>query len=515
MLVRGAARAREFALRTALGARRARLVRQLLTESAVIAAIAGDAGIAIALIGVPAIVAMAPASLPSLNEIRIDALTLGFTIVLALGTALAFGVMPALRASRIKPSAAIAEGGRGGSSGPARRRIREALVIGEIAVAVVLLVGAGLLLTSFVRLVRTDPGFVPERVVAMTVSVSRSEFPEPLRRIAFFRELEERIAAYPGVTGVGAASRLPLDADPLTTRVHVEGEPVPSEAQLPEAQLRTASSGYFRTMGIPVLRGRSFSVADDADSGAVLAAVVTQAFARELLQDGEPLGRRIQLGGVGDDQPWFTIIGVVGDLRDGMYREAPQPQVFRHALQAPATVLHFVIRSSVETETLVSAVRSFAGEMAGAAPVHDVRTMNGVVARAQTSERFLTTLVLAFAALGLVLAGIGIYGVLASAVTERTPEIGIRLALGAQPRTVIGAVIGRGMLLAAIGLVAGSALAIALTRALANVLYGVAATDPRAYLVAVLVLGLATALATAIPAIRASRVDPLRALRSD
>jgi ABC-type antimicrobial peptide transport system permease subunit len=169
----------------------------------------------------------------------------------------------------------------------------------------------------------------------------------------------------------------------------------------------------------------------------------------------------------------------------------------------------------VETETLVSAVRSFAGEMAGAAPVHDVRTMNGVVARAQTSERFLTTLVLAFAALGLVLAGIGIYGVLASAVTERTPEIGIRLALGAQPRTVIGAVIGRGMLLAAIGLVAGSALAIALTRALANVLYGVAATDPRAYLVAVLVLGLATALATAIPAIRASRVDPLRALRSD
>jgi putative ABC transport system permease protein len=515
MLVRGAARSREFALRTALGARRGRLVMQLLTESAVIAVIAGVVGVLIAILGVPALVAMAPEALPRLNDIRIDGRTIAFTAALALGAALAFGVVPALRSSRVAPAAAIAEGGRGGSGGRARRRLREALVIGEVAVAVVLLVGASLLLTSFVRLVRTDPGFAPEQVVAMTVAVSRSEFPEPLRRIGFFSELEERIAAYPGVSGVGTATRLPLDSDPLTTRVYVEGDPIVADAQLPEVQLRTASSGYFRAMGIPVVRGRNFSSADNADSGAVLAAVVTQAFVRQVLRDADPLGRRLQLGGASDDGNWFTIIGVVGDLRDGTYREAPQPQVFRHALQASATTMHYVVRSSAAPEALVPAVRSMAGQLAEAAPVYDVRTLEGVVSRAQTSERFLTTLVLAFAVLGLVLAGVGIYGVLASAVTDRTAEIGIRLALGAQPGMVLWGVVARGLLLTGIGLAAGSMLALGLTRALSALLYGVTASDPRAYIAAMVVLVVATTLAAAVPALRASRVDPLAALRSE
>ena len=515
MLVRGAGRAREFALRTALGARRGRLVRQLLTESGVIAAIAGLGGIAIALAGVPALVAMAPDSLPRVNAVRVDGLTLAFSAALALGTALAFGMLPALRASRVRPATAMSEGARAGSGGRARRRLREGLVIGEVAIAVVLLVGAGLLLTSFARLVRTDPGFAPQQLLAMTVSVSRAELPEPLRRIAFFRELEERVAAHPGVSSVGSASRLPLDAEPLTTRVYAEGAPVANDAQLPEAQLRTASMGYFRTMGIPVLRGRVFTEADGVDSGAVLAAVVTQSFAREMLGGGEPIGRRIRLGGSSDELHWYTIVGVVGDLRDGTYRDDPRPQVFRHALQAPGTVMQLVVRGSARPEEIVSAVRRSAGELASSAPVHDVRTLETVVARSQRSERFLTTLVLLFAALGLVLASLGIYGVMATVVTERTPEIGIRLALGAAPRTVLREVMTRGLMLAAVGLVTGALLAAAFTRVLSSLLFGVGAGDPRSYVAALLVLGAAASLAAVLPAMRASRVDPLRALRAD
>jgi putative ABC transport system permease protein len=515
MLVRGAARAREFALRTALGARRGRLVRQLLTESGVIAAVAGGLGVAIALVGVPALVAMAPDSLPTLNSVRVDGLTLAFTAALAIGTAVAFGMLPAWRASRVRPAVAMSDGARGGSSGPARRRLREGLVIGEVAIAVVLLVGAGLLLTSFVRLVRADPGFAPEQLLAMTVSVSRSEMPEPLRRIAFFAELEERVAAHPGVVSVGAASRLPLDAEPLTTRVYAEGSAATTDALLPEAQLRTASMGYFETMGIPLVRGRAFTTADGADSGAVLAAIVTRTFAREILGGGDPIGMRIRLGGISDGSPWYTIIGVVGDLRDGTYRDAPQPQVFRHLLQTPGTTMQLVVRSAAKPDELAGAVRRIAGELASSAPVYDVRTLETVVARSQNAERFLTTVVLVFAGLGLVLASLGIYGVLAHAVTERIPEIGIRLALGARPANVLGEVLGRGLLLAGVGLVVGAVLAAALTHVLSNLLYGVDTAEPRAYLVAVVILGMAVGLAAALPARRACRVDPLQALRAE
>jgi putative ABC transport system permease protein len=515
MLVRGMARAREFALRTALGARRGRLVRQLLTESGLIAAVAGIAGIALAFAGVPALVAMAPDSLPRLNAVRVDGLTLAFGAALALGTAVAFGMLPALRASRVRPAAAMSEGSRGSTGGRSRRRLREALVAGEIAVAVVLLVGAALLLTSFVRLIRSDAGFVPEQVVAMTVSVSRNELPDPLRRIAFFEELQKRIARHPGVASVGAASRLPLDAEPLTTRVYAEGARVTDDAILPEAQLRTATIDYFRTMGIPVLRGRGFTESDGPDSGSVLAAVVTRAFAREILGEGDPVGRRVRLGGSGDALPWFTIVGVVGDLRDGAYRDAPQPQVFRHAMQAPGTTMQLVVRGSPPPDELVAALRRAAGELASTAPVYDVRSLETVVARSRTSERFLTMLVLLFAGLGVVLAGLGIYGVMASAVTDRTPEIGIRIALGATPSAVLREVLGRALFLTSAGLVVGALAAAVLTRALSSVLYDVTPGDPRAYLLALLVLGVAAALAASLPARRASAVDPLLALRAE
>ena len=515
MLVRGSARAREFALRTALGAGRGRLVRQLLTESGVMAVIAGAVGVAIAVSVVPVLLALAPEALPRLNEIRVDGLSLAFTAALAIGTAVTFGLLPAMRASRVRPVMAMSEGGRAGSTGRTRRRLRDGLVIAEVAVAMVLLVGATLLLASFASLVRTDPGFRPEQVVAMAMSVSRSEFPDPLHRITVLRDIEERIAALPGVTSVGAVSRLPLDADPLTTRVYAEGQVSVPDASLPEAQLRTASAGYFRTMGIPVIRGRTFLSNDSADSASALVIVVTRAFARDLLGTEDVVGRRVRLGGSADDQPWFTIIGVVGDVRDGTYRDAPQPQVFRHSLQVAPTTTTFVVRTSTQPEPLVAAVRRVAAEVAGSAPVHDVRTMSGVVARAQTSERFLTTLVGGFAMLGLVLAAIGMYGVLANSVAERTREIGIRMALGALRGVVMREVVGRGLALTGIGLLAGALLALGLSRALTGVLYEVRASDPRFFLVAMAVLTAAAALAAWLPARRASRVDPMLALRAE
>ncbi|HUF30070.1 MAG TPA: ABC transporter permease [Gemmatimonadaceae bacterium] len=515
MLVRGSARAREFALRTALGAGRGRLVRQLLTESGVIAILAGVIGVAIAFAAVPLLLAMAPVALPRLNDIRVDGAALAFTTLLVLSTAVAFGLLPALRASRVRPAMAMAEGGRPGSAGRTRKRLRDGLVVAEVAIATVLLVGAGLLLASFTSLVRADPGFRPDQVLAMTISLSRSEFPDPLRRMAVFREMEERMSELPGVSGVGAVTRLPLDADPLTTRVYAEGQTVVPDASLPEAQLRTASAGYFRAMSIPIVRGRSFDSSDDAESAATLAAVVTRAFARDILHDENPIGHRFKLGGSADDEPWFTVIGVAGDLRDGAYRDAPQPQVFRHALQAPSTTMTMVVRSASPPELIVAAMRRTAGELTKSAPVYDVRTLEAVVSRAQTSERFLTTLIGIFAALGLILAAMGIYGVLANAVTERTQEIGIRMALGARGAVVLREVVGRGMVLTVAGLLAGVVLSLGTGKALSGALYEVQAGEPRVLLGAIILLATAAAVAAWLPARRASRVDPLVALRAD
>jgi predicted permease len=339
--------------------------------------------------------------------------------------------------------------------------------------------------------------------------------PEPLRRIRFFDEVEERVGAHPGVERAGMASRLPLDAEPLTTRVYAEGSALVEDAMLSEAELRTASASYFSAMGIPLVRGRGFTAADNADSGAVLAAVVTRAFAREILQDDDPVGRRVRLGGSSDDNAWYTIIGVTADLRDGAYRDAPRPQVFRHALQSPATTMQLVVRTSAPPDEIARAVRGIVGELAESAPVYDVRALDAVVARSQTAERFLTTLVLLFAGLGLGLASLGIYGVMTNTVAERTPEIGVRLALGAGPSTVLRDIMVRSLVLTGAGLAIGAVLAMLASRALTGLLYGVGTADARAYAIALIVVVGAASVAAVLPALRASRVDPMRALRAD
>jgi ABC-type antimicrobial peptide transport system permease subunit len=263
-------------------------------------------------------------------------------------------------------------------------------------------------------------------------------------------------------------------------------------------------------MGIPLIRGRPFQ-----ENDSTFVVIVTRAFARDIVGADDPVGRRVKLGGSTADEPWFTIIGVAGDVRDGAYRDAPQPQVFRSSNQAPATTMNLVVRSSTPTEPLVAAMRRIAGELAESAPVYDVRTMSGVVSRAQTAERFLTTLVGMFATLGLVLAAVGMYGVLANAVTERTREIGIRMALGAQRVAVLREVVGRGLALTGIGLVAGAVLAAGATRALSGVLYNIRPGDPRSFLAAMAVLIAVAAIAAWVPAHRASRVDPTVALRAE
>ena len=509
-LARAASRRREFAIRAALGAGRLGLMRQVLTESVLLAAAGGAAGLLLAVWGVDLLLSIGPENIPRRDEIGIDARVVLFTLAVSLATGLLFGLAPALRASRAELGDALKSGARAGE-GPRAGRLRGALVAAEVALSIMLVAGAGLLVRSFTRLLDVNPGFRSENLVALGVLLPQSSYPEPQRRAEFYRRLEERLKAMPGVESVGAVTRLPLQhAGNITSTLLMEGRPDPEGAR-PEVDFRRAAPGYFQTTGVPLVAGRGFAEQDATDAQPV--ALVNEAMARKFWPGESALGRRIKLGANPEASPWITVVGVVGNVRHLGLDSEPRPEVYRHLLTSPPTGPVVVVRAAADAESLIPALRAAVRELDRDLPAATARTMDEIVARSVAERRFLMLVLGLFAAVALALASVGVYGVVSNSVAQRTHEIGVRMALGADRRDVLLLVIAQGMRPALCGLALGIVAALALTRVMQGLLFGVGARDPVAFTAAALLLAAVALMACYLPARRATRVDPMNALR--
>jgi predicted permease len=508
-LARASARRQELTVRVALGASRGRLVRQLLLESVLLALGAGVLGLLLALWSLDALSGLVPEELPRLGEVRMDGRVLAFTLLVSLGTGVLFGLVPALQASSPDLNGVLRQGGGGRLAG-GRNRSRSALVVGEVALAVVLLISAGLLLRSLWRLQDVEPGFRPEGVLTWSVSLPTSRYPDPARQAALFQQLLERVEALPGVKSAGAVSDLPQGGNDIAFSLDVEGAPPPAAGEQRAVGFQPVTPGYFRTLGIALRAGRDVTPADR--EGAQPVALVNETTARRYWPGEDAVGKRIRLGG---EEDWRTVIGVVADIRHGGPMQAPRAEAYVPVLQRTFFFLQFAARTDGEPLALVPGVREAVASLDSELPISQVRTLEDLTSTAMARPRFLSTLVALFAGLALLLAGVGLSGVIAYMARQRTQEIGIRMALGARPGDVLRLVLGSGVRLAALGVGLGLAVAWAATRVMASQLHGVSATDPLTFgSLAALVFGVAL-LATWLPARRATRVDPLVAMRSE
>ncbi|HMZ18054.1 MAG TPA: ABC transporter permease, partial [Blastocatellia bacterium] len=507
-LARAASREREMSVRLALGANRWRIVRQLLTESLLLAAIGGLAGWGLAFWGVDLFRALGPVDLPRLQEVSLDGRALGFTMLAALVSGLLFGLAPALQSSRMDLNESLKEGGRAGSEGRGRRRVRGLLVVAEMALTLVLLVGAGLLLRSFLHLQEVNPGFNPKGLLTAQVSLPQARYGEEQKIIAFHRELMTRAKSLPGVQSVGISMSLPPNLLEISNPFAVEGRPpAPGQAR-PLAEEMTISPDYFTALGVPLLRGRFFN---DADKENIL--IINEAMARRYFPNEDPVGKRLQTGDPSPNSPWETIVGVVGNVKYTGLDADDSPTMY-----VPYTTpgwaswsrsMYLVVRTTGAPSSLASALRREVNALDGDLPLTNVRAMEQVIHESVAEPRFRTSLLGLFAAVALLLAGIGIYGVISYAVTERRHEIGIRMALGAQRGDVMRLVVKQGMLLAGVGIAIGLAASLALTRLMKTLLFGVSATDPLTFGGIALLLALVALAACWIPARRATKVDPM------
>jgi putative ABC transport system permease protein len=514
LLAQATTRRREIAIRMALGASRWTIARQLLTESLLLALAGGVLGSLGAIWGVEALSKLLPESLSKLQSISVDSRVFLFTGGVTVLTALAFGVIPALHATRANPGDALAETGRDVAGGVSGRYLRRVLVIAEVAVAVVLLAGAGLLIRSFHRLNQVDLGFNPNNLLTMRMVLPMPKYRQPETRRAFYDELFRRLSEIPGVESAGINTRLPLSTSGMKFSFSVEGQTMPSDSNLPFAIYRVVNPDYFRAMGIPLHRGRVFDTRDTAESTPVF--LVNRRLAEQFWPGEDPTGKRLKIGPADSPNAWVTIIGVVGDVRQaGLYGEqlaelyAPYAQE-RRSWMSPRDL---VVRTNRDAASLAGAVREAVWKVDKDQPVSNVRTMDQVFTAAVSRERFQTLLLTLFAALALVLACVGLYGVISYAVARRTHEIGVRMALGAQPRDVLRLVLRQGMTLTFAGLVFGIAGALAVTRVMTDMLYGVTATDAVTFISVGALLIVVAFLACYVPARRATKVDPLIALR--
>lgn len=511
LLARAAARQKEIALRTALGASRARLVGQFLTESVLLAGLGGVVGLLFAVLGLKLLTTLIPPNLSQAKAISIDATVLGFTFLVSLLTGVIFGLAPALQASRPNLNETLKEGGKG-SPGGGRSRLRSLLVVSEVALALVLLVGAGLMINSFFRLRNVNPGFNPKNLLTMNVVLPRSKYDRRAKRTAFYNEMLQRIESLPGVESAGVITNLPLTFKGNNSGVTIEGRPEPPADQIPIVISRVVSDSYFRTMGIALSKGREFSTQDRPDTRASI--IVSESTARTFWPDEDPIGKRLKLGGYNSDAPWLSVVGVVKDVRQFELDIDPKPQVYFAYTQMPDFAPRdLVVRTSSDPLQLADAVRNEVWAVDKDQPVSNVSTMEAILAFSVARERFNMLLLAIFAAVALALAAVGIYGVMSYSVTQRTHEIGVRMALGANRSDVLRLVVGQGLKLVSIGVAIGLASAFALTRVMESLLFGVSATDPITFAAISVVLVAVAMIASYIPARRATKVDPMIALR--
>ena len=517
LLARAGARSRELAIRTALGASRMRVVRQLLTESLVIALLGGALGLLFAAAALGPLLRLSAGAVPDVGGIHMDRAVLAFTAAAALITAILFGLLPALGTARLDLRETLAEGGRSGTGGVLNRRLRSALVISEFALAMMLLVGAGLLLRSFERMQSAAAGFQPDHLLVADIPLSHIAYAKSGQRYQFFDRLLERVRALPGVRSAAAANFLPMSGNGSLLHFNIQGRPPKSPHEFIASGYRTVTAGYLETLQVPLIAGRLIGPNDDEKAPFVV--VVNQSFAKQYFGPEQPLGKRMQLGALPEQEvPWMEVVGVVGDVRRGLAVE-PQAEMYLPWKQAdtllPVFTLSVVLRTAVDPGAETSALRGAVTGIDANQPLVKVRTMDDTIATSAAQPRFRTWLLGLFAALALVLSAIGIYGVMSYSVTQRVSEMGIRMALGAQPNQVFSLVTGQGLRLALAGVVLGVAASLALTRVLGSFLYEVSAFDPITFLaVAALLVGVGF-LASYVPARRATSVDPLVALRHE
>jgi len=513
LLTRSTARHKEIAIRIALGATRAHVVRQLLIEALLLSLTSAIAGTLLSLWGVKAILALSRQNLPRLNEVGIDLTVLAFTVAIALLTSLLFGLTPALQASKINLVQALKDGSRGVSGGQRASRVRGLLVIAEVALSLVLLIGAGLMIKSLAHLLKIDPGFKPDRALTMNIALLGSKYPGANQQIAFFEDVNRRVGALSGVDSVGLISSAPLSGGVYAGGFSIEGrEPASANEDL-SADRRMISSEYFNTLRIPLIRGRYFTEHDNQTSTGV--AIVSETWARRFVPNEDPIGKRIKLGGRDSTRPWLSIVGIAGDVRDTALESDARPCVYVPYPQFPGLSMTLVVRIGVDSKALVPAIHGEVWAIDKDQPVTDIKTMDQYVSDSVSPHRANALLLAVFATLALVLAAVGMYGVMAYSVTQRVHEIGIRMALGAQTSDVIMLIVGSGMTLVLAGAGIGIAGALALSRVLSSLLYGVSATDPVTFaLISVLLITVAL-LASYIPARRATKVDPMIALRCE
>jgi putative ABC transport system permease protein len=522
LLARASARQREVAVRAALGASRSRMIRQFLTESLVLALLGGAGGLLLAFWGTNLLVSLGPADVPRVETVALDTRVLAFTLGISLLTGIAFGLAPALKAAGRNLTESLREGDRGATEGLHRGRLRGILIASEFALALVLLIGAGLMIRSFAALEAIDPGFDPRRVLSLTASVAGTSEAAPERRADFYRQALQRIRTLPGVVSAGAINHLPLAGDIWGWSFTIEGRPIPAPGESPDASYRVVLPGYFATMGIPILRGRDIAESDNLQApGAV---VVNDWLAKRHWPGEDPLGKRITFDDQDKNPHWLTVVGVVKNTVRSEWAAAQEGEVYLPYLQhhnylekmdSHYSYLTLVVRASLEPASLAPAVRRAIWSLDKSVTISQVQTMEKVVTQATARPRFYLLLLGAFASIALVLAAVGIYGVISYSVSRRTHEIGLRMALGAGESDVLRLVVRQGMRVALAGAAAGLAGAFVLTRLMSTLLYGVKATDPATFLVVTLVLAGVAVAASYVPARRAARIDPLVALRHD
>jgi putative ABC transport system permease protein len=507
LLARAAAREREIAIRVALGAGRMRLLKQVFTESVLLALIGGAAGVLLALWGVELLKTIGAQTVPRLHEVNIDLAVFGVTLAICVGTGIVFGLVPGLASSRPELTEALREGGRGSTVGTRRNRLRNGLVIAEVALALVLLSGAGLLIKSFARLQNVNPGFNPRNALTFEVSLPKVQYPDDSSIVRFNNEAQRRIAALPGVQAAGFSTILPLAGTNSDSSFAIEGRPSNKNSPTPDEERREISPNYFRALGTPLIRGRVFTDADNADAPLVI--IVNQTFAKKFWPNEDALGKRIVMGSMSDDPKWITIVGIVGDMRHFGLDVDPRPEMYVPFAQSAYFTTIYVVRSNQDPRTLVPAIQREIQAIDPALPLANVRTFENVIGDSVAPRRLSVVLLGVFAGVAVLLASVGIYGVMSFLVVQRTHEIGVRMALGAQRSDVLKLVLGRSLKLISAGTIIGLIVALMSTHTLRALLYSVSAFDAATFALVTILLGAIALAASYLTAMRATRADPM------